>query len=108
MLSIYDLMDQPNHLSRLGVTFGFKLGVYELPIYGDLEPSTFGRSKCECVDHVLELFEQVACQAHGPVSVVSDCAIDDLDLEHMPSRFAVKRRICVPLGVRLGRNVRKL
>jgi hypothetical protein len=86
-------MDQPNHLSRLSVTFGFQLGVGKLSIYGDLEPPAIGRSECKCVDHVLELFEQVTCQAHGPVSVVSDCAVDDLDLEHMPSRYAVKRRI---------------
>jgi hypothetical protein len=31
---------------------------------------------------VLIILEQFFCQAHGPVSVVSDRTVDDLDLQH--------------------------
>jgi hypothetical protein len=34
---------------------------------------------------VLKLLQQFTCQAHGPVGVVSDRAVDDLDLQHMAS-----------------------
>jgi hypothetical protein len=31
---------------------------------------------------VLVIFQQFLRQAHGPVGVMSDCAVDDLDLQH--------------------------
>ena len=34
------------------------------------------------MDVVLELLEQVVCQAHGPVGVMSDSAIDDFNFYH--------------------------
>jgi hypothetical protein len=37
---------------------------------------------------VLELLKQLACQADRPVSVVSDCAVDNLDFQHKPSLLA--------------------
>jgi hypothetical protein len=34
---------------------------------------------------MLIILEQFSCQANGPVGVVSDRAVDDLDLQHQPS-----------------------
>ncbi len=65
---------------------GLQLGVNQLAVDGHLEAATFGRNEGQALDQVLELLEQFPSQANGPVSVVSDCTVDDLDLEHEPSR----------------------
>jgi|RhiMetdeSRZDD1v2_1073273.scaffolds.fasta_scaffold176443_2 hypothetical protein len=36
---------------------------------------------------MLIILEQLFCQAHGPTSVVSDCAINNLDLQHGTLRY---------------------
>jgi hypothetical protein len=56
---------------------------------------------------VLEVLQQFACQAHGPVGVVSDRTVDDLDLQHAPShRFGCPDRACSHAKTHI--NVRKL
>ncbi len=67
---------------------GLQLGVDELSVYLDLEPSAVRRDQHEPFDHVFKLLEELTCQAHGPVGVVSDRAVHDLDLEHEPSQWA--------------------
>jgi len=54
-----------------------KFGVYQFIVHGDLVPASFGRDECNTLNFRLDVLEQFVCQAYGPVSVVSDCAIDD-------------------------------
>jgi hypothetical protein len=67
---------------------------------------------------VLKLLEQIVRQADGPVGVVSDCAVDDLDFEHVVSigwsrkkqrrQRPPEKMICATGARRFGKNVRKL
>ncbi len=54
----------------------------QLPVHADLEPAPVRGEEIQRLDIHLELLEQIGCQAHGPVGVMSDRAIDDLDLKH--------------------------
>ncbi len=56
-----------------------------MSVHADLEAASVRWDQRYRFDQVLELLEQVICQAHGPVGVVSDSAVNDLDLEHKPS-----------------------
>jgi hypothetical protein len=68
------------------MTFRLQFGIYKIPVHTDLETAPFRWDQGYGFDLLLELLEQVICQANGPVGVVSDSAINDLDLEHKPSR----------------------
>jgi hypothetical protein len=68
------------------MTFRLQFGIYKLPVHADLEAASIRWDQRYGFDQVLELLEQVICQANGPVSVVSDSAVNDLNLEHKPSR----------------------
>ena len=76
------LVDKAHDLARLHMPFGLQLGVDQLSVHRHLETTAVRGSKRETIDEVFELLQQVSCQAHGPVSVVSDGAVDDLDLQH--------------------------
>ena len=52
----------------------------QLPVHADLELASVRGKEYQGLDIRFELFEQVICQANGPVGVMSDRAIDDLDL----------------------------
>lgn len=84
--SFNQFIDQPYNLTLLSMTFGREFGIEELPVHAHLEAPTVRRDKCHCFDQVLELLEQVICQANGPVGIMSDCAINDLNFEHKPSQ----------------------
>jgi hypothetical protein len=75
---------QIDHLAGFGVAVGLQLGIDQLPVHADLEAAAIGGDQDHRLDQVLELFEQFASQAHGPVGVVSNRAVDDLDLQHKP------------------------
>ena len=85
-LSFNDFAHQAHHLAWLGMTLGLKLRVDQLAVYGDLEAALVGWDERNGLDQVLEMLEQFSCQAHGPVSVVSDRTVYDLNLEHNPSK----------------------
>jgi hypothetical protein len=34
---------------------------------------------------MLVILQQLVCQAHGPIGVVSDRAVNDFNFQHMPS-----------------------
>lgn len=76
------------------MTLGLKFGIDQLAIYAHLEPASIRRSESDRFDQVLELFKELIRQAHGPVSIVSDGAVNNLDLQHPASRW--------------GKSVRKL
>jgi hypothetical protein len=80
------LINQTLDLALLSVTLCLKFGINQLPVHADLEASPVRRDKRHRFDQMLELFEQVICQANGPVGIMSDCAVNDLYLEHEPSQ----------------------
>ena len=75
-------MNKTQHLACLSMTFGLELGVDQLSVHADLEAATVRRNKGYTFDYVLIILKQFACQAHGPVSVVSNSAINNLYFEH--------------------------
>jgi hypothetical protein len=54
---------------------GLKFGVYQLIIYGYLEPAPFGRDESNTFNSQFVVVEKLVCQAHGPVGIVSNNAI---------------------------------
>ena len=64
------------------MTAGLEFGINELVVDGDLVPASLGGEERDGLDLRFEVLEQVICQAHGPVGVVSDCTICDGDLQH--------------------------
>jgi hypothetical protein len=73
---------QPDHLTRLGVTMGCKLGVEQFIINRDLESPSVGRHQGDRFDLRLKFFEQLSCQTDSTIGVVSDRAIDQIDFQH--------------------------
>lgn len=58
---------------------GLEFGVYQRIIYLDLEPAAVRGDQCHRFDLRFEVFDQFFYQAHGPVCVVSNSAVGDLD-----------------------------
>jgi len=56
-----------------------ELGVDQAPVHGDLETTAVGRNQDNAFHQVLKMLQELACQANGPVCVVSDCTVDNLD-----------------------------
>jgi hypothetical protein len=85
-LPFYDPIDKTNYLTWLHMTFGLQFRIDQLSIDRDLEAAAIRWNEGYALDHMLELLEQVICQAYGPVGVVSDRTVDDLDSKHDPSQ----------------------
>jgi hypothetical protein len=81
-LLFYELLYQPDHLAGFGVTPGLELGINQSVVDTDFVPASIGGDESHALDFRFEVFEQIACQAHGPVGVMSDRAVDDLDFHH--------------------------
>jgi hypothetical protein len=77
-----EFLDQPNNLTRFSVTPGLKFGEYQLPVYAYFVTASVGRKKSHTLDLRFKILEQIICQAHGLVCIVSNSAIDDLDYHH--------------------------
>ena len=56
-----------------------EFGVDQLIVYTDLKPASQGWNKGHTLDLRFEILEQIICQALGPVGVVSNCTINDLN-----------------------------
>ena len=76
------LPHQPQDLSRLGMAVRLELRIQQLSVHTYLELTPIRWDERDCLDQVLIVLEQFIHQAHGPASVVSDRAIDNLDLQH--------------------------
>jgi len=70
-----------------------QLGEDQAAIRRHLESTSVGGYEADGLNHMLELIKQFPCQAHGPVSVVSDRAIYDLDPQHIFSPAEVVRYV---------------
>jgi hypothetical protein len=75
---------------------GLKLGVQEPVVHGYLKTASVGWDQRNVLYQMLELLEEFVCQAHGPVCVVSDRAVNNLDLQHKPSLS--KKQVLRPGG----------
>ncbi len=56
-----------------------KFGVDQGIVHNDLKLAAIGRNQGNALNLWLDAVEYFVCQAHGPISVVSDLAIDDGD-----------------------------
>lgn len=59
--------------------------IQQLSIDSHFKSSAIGRGQFDLFHQMLIMFEQFFGQAHGPIGVVSDCAVNDLNFQHMPS-----------------------
>jgi hypothetical protein len=86
------------------VTVGLEFGINQTVVYFDLEPASVRRDQGQAIELVLEFLEQIICQAHGPVGVVSYGAVDDFDVYHLGD---ILQRISSLSGATVGRLPRK-
>ena len=76
------LRDETEDFTRFSVAFGLELGIDQLPVRADLKPALIRRDQSDALDDMLIILQQFFCQAHGPAGVMSNRAINDLDLQH--------------------------
>jgi hypothetical protein len=62
---------------------GLELGINELIIHADLVSASLRWDEHDTLNILLKGLEQFICQANGPVSVMSDCAINDGNFYHV-------------------------
>ena len=82
--------DQPQYLPRFGMTVRIQLGIQQLTIYSHFKPPAIRRNEHDHLDQVFITFQQIIHQAHGSTGVVSNRAINDLDLQHFSSNGTQK------------------
>jgi hypothetical protein len=87
--SLNDVVDEPNDFARLCMTLGRELGVDQPTVHADLEATAVGRNQGDAFHQVLKVLEELACQANGPVCVVSDGTVNDFDLKHPASSISI-------------------
>ncbi len=71
------------------MALGLELGINQLPVHADLEAAPVRGNERDAFDQVLELLEQIIRQAHGPVGVMSDRTVNNLNFEHETSGLSV-------------------
>jgi hypothetical protein len=81
-LSLGEFSNQFYHFTRFGMAACLEFGVDQLPVDTDFVPAAIGRDESHAFDLRFEMLEQIVRQANGPVSVMSDLAINDLDFHH--------------------------
>jgi hypothetical protein len=62
------------------VPAGLELGVEQLPVNADFVASSAGWNQRDAFNLRFKTFQQFVYQAHGPIVIASDSAVDDLDL----------------------------
>ncbi len=62
-----------------------KLRVHKPAVHAHLKATPVRRNQGYSFHQVLEVLEQLTCQANGPVGVVSDRTVDNLNLQHTTS-----------------------
>lgn len=67
-----------------------KLGVDEAPVHADLKTTAVRRNEGDPFQQVLEVLQKLTCQANGPVGVVSDRTVKNLDLQHKASSHRIR------------------
>ena len=80
-----NILYQPQYLTRFGMAVGLQFRIDQIPIDGHFKATSIRRHKCDRLNHVFVILQQLICQAHGPTGVVSDCAINNFDFQHSSS-----------------------
>jgi len=62
------------------MTMGLELGVDQFVSNRDLEPASVRGNQSQIPNIILELFQQLICQAYGPVGVMSNSAVNNFDV----------------------------
>ena len=75
-------MNQSDDFAGLGMPPGLEFGEDQLLVNANFETASTGWNECQTLNLRFKLFEQIVCQAHGPVSIASNSAVIDLDLHH--------------------------
>ena len=73
-------LNQSDNFAGLGMPPGLEFGKDQLLVNANFETAATGWYECQILNLRFKLFEQIACQAHGPVSIASNSAVIDLDL----------------------------
>ncbi len=82
LLPLERLTHQPNDFAGFGVTVGLEFGIDQFITHFNLEFAGVRRRQYKIPDIEFKVFQQIGCQAHGPVGVVSNCAVDDFNINH--------------------------
>ena len=85
LLLTNDLLYQSQYFPWLGMSVQLQFRIQQLSVDRHFEAPTLRRHKRDRFDHMLIILQYFICQAHGPTSVVSDCAIYDLYFQHPSS-----------------------
>jgi hypothetical protein len=72
---------QSGDLTRLSMAVVFQLGVQQFPIHRKLKAPSIRRHQRDRLDLRFKLLEQFSCQTDSTIGVVSDCTIDQIDLD---------------------------
>jgi hypothetical protein len=64
------------------MTPGLEFGINELPVYADFVTASVRRNKSYALNLGFKILEKFINQAHGPVGIVSNRTVNDLDLHH--------------------------
>jgi hypothetical protein len=79
------ILHQPQHFSRLGVAMQLQLRIDQLSIDRHLKATAIRRHERDRLDQMLIILEQLLCQAHGPIGVMSNRAVNNFNFQHMSS-----------------------
>ena len=85
------------------MTMQLQLRKDQIAIDGHFKATTIRRDERDRLDHMLVILHQLVCQAHGPIGIVSDRAVNDFDFQHTSS-YGVRQLVC-PKGY-AGENSR--
>jgi hypothetical protein len=94
-----DGLNQFKNLAGFGVAAGFEFGVHQLAVDADLIASAVGGDQADGFDLWLKVAEQLTGQAHGPIGVVSDRTVDNLNIHHVEASR-------IMMGFRENYNIR--
>jgi hypothetical protein len=76
-------LNQTDYFARVSVTPGLEFGVNQLTVHTDFEPASIGGNKCHTFNLRFKILEQIVCQAYGPVCIVSNSTVGNLDFHHL-------------------------
>ena len=84
-LLTHHLSHQSQDFPGLSVAMGGQFRIYQLAVDSYFELPAIRRDHFDLFNQMLIVFEKLFHQAHGPTGVVSDRAVNDLDVQHSPS-----------------------
>ena len=80
LFRIQIIPNQPGNLTRISMSVGCQLGVYQFPVDRKLEAATIGWHQSDGFDVGLKFLEQFSRQTGSTIGVVSDGTINQVEL----------------------------